>query len=93
MIKRSQEMAGMAHIGVGASTGVSFPDFGRIARAFGIERVLELPQLFRGGMRGAKPALMQVDLHPDQQFVPKLNPIFVDGKPTSPRFCDMSPIL
>lgn len=93
MIKRSQEMARQAHTGVGAATGVSFPNFNKLARSFGIETVLELKDLFRGGMRGAKPALLQVDLHPDQQFVPKLNPVFLDGKPTSPRFCDMSPLL
>lgn len=93
MIKRSQEMAGMAHAGVGSGTGLSFPSFGKVAKSFGIENVLEIPKLFRGGMRGQKPALMQVDLHPDQQFVPKLNPIMVDGKPTSPLFKDMSPLL
>jgi acetolactate synthase-1/2/3 large subunit len=93
MIRQTQEKASMRLSGVNENTGVSFPDFRRLALAFGFtasevstwddfERIIP-------NMRG--PCLVDYIMDPSQLFVPKLDPVWVEGKPTSPRFCDMSP--
>ena len=98
MIKHTQKMSGNPLSGVDRATGVSCPDFTKVAAAMGIyaqsgktwaDFEYHIPELFRH----PGPALIEYHMAPDQQLVPKLNPIFIDGKPTSPRFCDMSPIL
>ena len=97
MIKHTQKMAGNPLNGVDRATGVSCPDFTKVAAAMGIyaqsvktwaDFEYHIPELFRH----TGPALIEYRMAPDQTLVPKLNPIFVDGKPISPRFCDMSPI-
>lgn len=89
MIKRSQQTMGLPEVAVGEATGVSFPHWPAIAEAFRIEDAGYLARL----MAAKNPAMLMVRLHPDQQFVPKLNPIMVDGKPTTPSFDQMSPVL
>ena len=97
MIKQTQEKAGMRLSGVNHRTGVSFPNFRHVALAFGItasevrgwddfDRII--PSFMQGGL-----GLVEYFMDPEQLFVPKLDPVYVDGKATSPRFCDMSPLL
>ena len=97
MIRHTQNTARMPLVGVNAPTGVSFPDFRRLALAFGFtaseirtwddfERII--PSALNRG-----PTLIEYFMDPEQLFVPKLDPVFVDGKPTSPRFCDLSPLI
>lgn len=98
MIKHTQKVAGAPYSAVNAATGVSCPSFVSVAQAFGMPACdvrtwdhfnRAIPQLFYA--RG--PALVEFHMHPEQPLVPKLNPIFIDGKPTSPRFDQMSPLL
>ena len=95
MIRQSQEKASMRLSGVNERTGVSFPDFRRVALAFGLTasevRTWDDFERIIPNMRG--PCLVEYFMDPAQLFVPKLDPVWVDGKPTSPRFCDMSPRL
>lgn len=95
MIRQTQEKSGMRLAGVNERTGVSFPSFRHVALSFGFtaseirswddfERIIP-------NMRG--PCLVEYFMDPAQLFVPKLDPIYVDGKAVSPRFCDMSPAL
>lgn len=95
MIKRSQDVMGMEHTAVGRKSGVWIPSFFHLATKFGIEarNMMGNDTNIRWLMEGSAPKLLAVGIHPDQPFVPKLNPVMVDGKPTPPRFCDMSPLL
>ena len=98
MLKHTQKMAGNPLSGVDRATGVSCPDFVKVARSFDIGACdvrtwIEFEREIDWFLTSPGPMLMQYHMHPQQPLVPKLNPIFVDGKPTSPRFCDMSPLL
>jgi acetolactate synthase-1/2/3 large subunit len=98
MIKHTQTGAGMAFSGVDKASGVSCPDFRLVAQAFGIasaqvrswgdwERVIPWAMGYEG------PALVEIFTDPKQRLVPKLDPIYIDGRPTSPEFWDLSPRL
>lgn len=98
MIRETQKKAGQGYVAVDKLSGVSMPSFRKIAYAFGIPACdlrtwddfgKAIPTLFAD--KG--PALIEYFMDPQQPMVPKLDPIYVDGKPTSPRFCDMSPAL
>lgn len=98
MIRETQKKAGYGYNSVSAATGVSCPSFVSIAHAFGMAACevrtwdhfnRAIPQLFYA--RG--PSLVEFHMDPNQKMVPKLDPIYVDGKATSPRFDQMSPIL
>jgi acetolactate synthase-1/2/3 large subunit len=98
MIRHTQKNARMKEHGVHPESGVSFPRYQQLAFALGIPaahvRTWEdyktaIPQLFNH--KG--PALLEFHMDPVQPLVPKLEPIFVDGKPTSPPFCKMSPYV
>jgi acetolactate synthase-1/2/3 large subunit len=96
MIKKTQERAGQMHVAVDKASGVSMPSFRALAHAWGMaacdvrtwkEFNRAMPVLF--GSR--EPSLVEYHMDPDQPMVPKLDPVYVDGKATSPRFCDLSP--
>lgn len=77
MIRDTQRNLGMRHTGVDADSGVSCPDFVRVAQAFDIPalngtKAIEesLDTLFR--WKG--PMLMQVDVDPAYHWTPKLRP-------------------
>ena len=98
MIKETQKKAGLPHLAVNKDTGVSIPNLRMIAHSFGFaacdvrtwaEFDRAIPALFASN----GPAVVVYHMDPEQPMVPKLDPIYVDGKPTSPRFCDMSPLL
>ena len=98
MIKHTQKLSGDPLYGVDKASGVSCPDFCEVARSFGIAACnvrtwTDFDREIQWFMHAKEPVLMQYQMHPEQPLVPKLNPVFVDGKPTSPRFCDMSPLL
>jgi acetolactate synthase-1/2/3 large subunit len=95
MIRQTQEKASMPLSGVNENTGVSFPNFRHVALSFGmvaseISNLVDFDRIIPN-MRG--PCLVEYFMDPSQLFVPKLDAVWVDGKPTSPRFCDMSPLL
>lgn len=97
MLKQTQEKAGMMLSGVNEQTGVSFPNFRHVAQAFGISagEVREWDDFYRivpSMMATPKPFLIDYIMDPDQQFIPKLDPIYVNGKPTGGPFDRMSPL-
>lgn len=96
MIKHTQKVSGNPLYGVDALTGVSCPSFRSLAHAWGMAACdvrtwkdfdKAIPQLM--ACKGT--ALVEYHMAPEQRLVPKLDPVFVDGKATSPRFCDMTP--
>ena len=100
MIKHTQTnlYAGRG-IGVDRSSGVSCPDFSRLAKAFDFpayqihswedfDRVIPLVQAETG------PVICEVFMHPTQLFVPKLSLAKqADGTIVSPPLEDLSPLL
>jgi len=85
-------------IGEGPRSGVSFPDYTRLAAAYGLPAVRLARTDFEGeldaflGSEG--PALCEVMLDPDQQFEPKLSSRQLpDGRIVSASLEDMAPFL
>lgn len=86
-------------IGLDPNTGVGFPDFGKLAEAFGfayfevcsetqVDAVIEQVLDYEG------PVLCNVIVDPEQNFVPKLSSkVLPDGRIVSPSMDDMFPFL
>jgi len=100
MIKHTQNaMLGGRHVGVNKKSGVSCPNFSKVAAAFDIpawqirtwedfERVIPEIQLCDG------PAICEVLMHPGQLFSPKLSlATQSDGTLVSPPLEDLSPLI
>lgn len=100
MIKHTQNaVLGGRHVGVNRKSGVSCPDFSKLAAAFDIpawqirtwedfDRVLPELQACPG------PAVCEVFMHPEQPFVPKLSlAVKNDGSLVSPPLEDLTPLL
>ena len=95
MIKHTQKNNNMPRSGVDPASGVSFPDYRRLAQDFGFFSAdvwtwddfdKAIPQLFAVG----KPVLVVYHMDPEQPLVPRLMPL-PDG--SQPRFEQMSPLL
>jgi acetolactate synthase-1/2/3 large subunit len=84
--------------GEGAATGVSFPDYVKVACAYGIpslrvDREAALCDLQRA-LEAPGPALIEVMLAPEQQFEPRVrSKQLPDGRLVSPPLEDMYPFL
>ncbi len=100
MIKHTQKALFKGHYsGTDKRSGVTCPDFGALADAFGIEnfqiRTWEdfdavIPQV----QAHDGPVICEVFMHPEQLFVPKLSlAIQADGSLISPPLEDLSPFL
>lgn len=97
MIKDTQRNLGYQRAGVDARSGVSCPNFVRIATAFGIPAAAcrdnpdsGLAWLFRED----GPALLEVHIDPELVWAPKLRPTRnADGSITNAKFDEMSPAL
>lgn len=100
MIKHTQKALFKGHYsGTDATSGVSCPDFGAVASAFGMpafqirtwadfDRILPQVQAHDG------PVICEVFMDPEQLFVPKLSlAIQEDGTLVSPPLEDLSPLL
>ncbi|MEO5804399.1 MAG: thiamine pyrophosphate-binding protein [Verrucomicrobiota bacterium] len=100
MIKHTQNaLMNGRFAGTDAKSGVSCPDFSKLATAFGLpswqirtwedfDRVMPLLQNHEG------PAICEVFMHPEQLFVPKLSlALQKDGTVVSPPLEDLSPLL
>jgi acetolactate synthase-1/2/3 large subunit len=96
MIKKTQDAAGFARGFVSKQNGVSIPNLRAVAHAFGLAACdlftwddfnRAIPALFAA----TGPSLVVYHMDPEQAYYPKLDPIYVGGKPTSPRFDQMSP--
>jgi acetolactate synthase-1/2/3 large subunit len=97
MIKGTHRNMKIPYVGVSKDSGVSMPDFSRVAAAFRmsacnvstwktlnnwLKLMFEFPDAF----------LMQINIDPEQAYVPRLQPIIEDGKITPARFDQLSPI-
>lgn len=85
-------------VGEGPRSGVSFPDFVRVADAFGLKSTRLEGRDFEEGLdaflASEGPGLCEVMLDPDQQFEPKLSSRQLpDGKIVSASLEDMAPFL
>ena len=85
-------------IGAGPSSGVSFPDYTRVANAYGIPAVridhVECLQQLWTLLDAPGPALCEVILEPAQEFEPRLKSRQLpDGTIVSPALEDMYPFL
>ena len=98
MIKGTHKNLRFPYIGVDKASGVSMPDFHRLANGFGIaardahnwnDVRIALPEL----MNYEGPALLQVSIDPEQAYVPRLQPkIAADGTITPALFHELSPL-
>jgi acetolactate synthase-1/2/3 large subunit len=85
--------------GVDSNSGVSFPDFGKIARAYGlkyyrIKSEKEIERKVQAAMESDAPALCEVVVDIGQNFAPKsASKILPDGKMASTALDDMYPFL
>lgn len=86
-------------IGIGPDSGVTLPDFVRLAEALGIPARRcagreDLPAAIDFSLRAEGPSLVQVVLDPDAPFAPKLaSRALPDGRMVSPALEDMAPFL
>ena len=96
MIKHTQKNAKMQRAGVDARSGVSFPDYRRLAQDFGFFSAdvwtwedfdKAIPRLFAIG----KPSLVVYHMYPEQPLVPRLMHFLPDG--SQPHFEQLSPLL
>ena len=99
-IRQTQQafFAGELH-GCGGTSGVTFPDFGKIGPAFGIatarlDRLDDAPAAIRAALDSDGPAICEVLLDPAQPFSPKLSSRRLpDGRMVSSPLEDMAPFL
>lgn len=96
MIKITQRNAGYSRVATDPSSGVSCPDYVKVAKAYGIDAYRvgtpsHVQPMLRSFMSSLGPLLMDVTIDPEQEQVPKLNPIRKpDGTLGSPSFDDLS---
>jgi acetolactate synthase-1/2/3 large subunit len=86
-------------VGCGTDSGISFPDFGKIAHAFGLpfhrcDTHNDLPQMIRDTIEGDGPQCCELILDLAQPFAPKLSSRRLeDGRMISSPLEDMAPFL
>jgi acetolactate synthase I/II/III large subunit len=86
-------------VGCGPESGVTFPDFERIASAFElpfrkVSRHSELSEGIEATLKGSGPALCEIVLDQNQPFAPKLaSKRLPDGRLVTAPLEDMTPIL
>jgi acetolactate synthase-1/2/3 large subunit len=86
-------------VGIGPDSGVTFPDFVRLAEALGIPArrcagLADLAGALDFSLRADGPTLVEVMLDPDAPFAPKLaSRALPDGRMVSPALEDMAPFL
>ncbi len=98
MIKGTHKNLKIPYVGVSKGSGVSCPDFCRVADSLDIGtcdvRTWAEAKRWLPTMLACKaPFLMQVHIDPEQLYAPRLQPIIADdGKITPPKFHELSPI-
>ncbi len=86
-------------VGCGPDSGLTFPDFQRLAAGFGIPssgvgRDAELPEVARAALAGDGPHICEVLIDKNQQFAPKLSSRRLeDGSMVSSPLEDLLPFL
>ena len=86
-------------IGIDSDSGLSFPDFEKLADAFGI-RYFSLDSEtgcdveIQKAISGDEPCIFEVVVDPNQNFAPKSSSkVLPDGRIVSPSLDDMAPFL
>ncbi|MBP0954353.1 MAG: thiamine pyrophosphate-binding protein [Oscillospiraceae bacterium] len=86
-------------IGIDGDSGICFPDFGLIAKAFGIDfyRITtadKCTQMLENVLSSAGACICEVIVDPEQNFAPKSSSkVLPDGRIVSPSLDDMAPFL
>lgn len=86
-------------VGGGPKSNVTFPDFGKVAAAFGFDfarigRHEDLHDTLRAAVNGQGPSLCEIMIDENVAFAPKLGAKqHPDGRITSPALEDLSPFL
>ena len=86
-------------IGVDRESGVGFPDFGKLADAFGLaykklDAEKDADALIEEVLKSSGPVLCEVVVDPTQNFEPKSSSkVLPDGRIVSPSLDDMAPFL
>ena len=99
MLRGTQNNLGMAYSGVNKNSGLSCPDFRKLAQAMGmmacdVRTWNDFRQAIPTMFAAKEPCLVQVHIDPNQKYLPKLQPIVAsDGTITSPHFHQLSPLL
>lgn len=100
MIKHSQNaLFGKGYFGTDRRSGVSCPDFSKVAAAFDmpsyqIHTWQESAEVIERVQAHTGPVICEVFMHPEQPFVPKLSTISrEDGTLVSPPLEDLAPLL
>ena len=97
MIKGTHKNIGIPYTGVDYDSGVSFPNFLGVAKGcgiegFGIEGSSDIVALLQMLLESEGPAMMTIDIDPEQAYVPRLQPhIAADGTITPAKFSELSP--
>lgn len=87
------------YIGIDKDTGVGFPDWSELAKAFGfgyyeVDNEPDAADVIDNVLKAEGPVLCNVMVDPDQNFVPKLSSkVMPDGSIVSPSMDDMFPFL
>ena len=90
---------GRSYVGIDTESGVSFPDFSKIADAFGmkyirIDTLDGLDDKLEEALSGDGPVFVEAIVDPEQNFEPKLSSkVLPDGTITSAACDDMYPFL
>jgi acetolactate synthase-1/2/3 large subunit len=97
MIKGTFANVGKPRRGVDKASGLSFPDFQKVARAFGIASSsirdwAGFDAMIPTMLAEPGPFLLQVHIDPEQLFMPRLKPVIKDGVITPARFDQLSPL-
>lgn len=100
MIKHTQNsLFKNGYVGTDRKSGVSCPDFSKVAIAFGMSAYQirdweNCDEVLRQVQAAEGPVICEVFMHPEQLFVPKLSLIVkADGSLVSPPLEDLSPLL
>ena len=100
MIKHTQNaLFGGSYVATDKASGVSCPDFSRLAAAFGIPAYQirtwdECDETIAQVQAEPGPVICEVFMHPEQMFSPKLSVVAkADGTLVSPPLEDLSPLL
>ena len=96
-IKQTQKNFFGAEAGSSPASGISFPDFVKVGRAFGLSAVRIGKSRWKSKLtdflRLSGPCLAQIELDLIQEFEPRLKSKMVDGVITTPELDDMHPFL
>jgi acetolactate synthase-1/2/3 large subunit len=100
MIKHTQKaLFDSAYVGTDRASGVSCPDYSKVAAAFGIPSYQisvwdEVDVTIAAVQAAAGPVICEVFMHPEQVFSPKLSLVQqADGVLISPPLEDLSPLI